>query len=254
MVERKRRANRKIESLRGSIAEMLAVPKIKMAKKDDNDFILEQEEDFAYRTQQSATLERLLAPLDISLPSTSLATGGLVNDGSHALINNAVEALVSDRASIQSYIEPEQIDTRRGLSGSRETLTTDAFNHRNDLWRNMHVRITEPMPCYNVGFYSLILSSADVARNLYTYVQDLVLHTVPIESNCMPTASEAGSIRLSSETVQDIMNQLWMMGFRPIERVREDDAEARALRSEIEYLRNLVQSLTQADRASGSVF
>lgn len=258
MVDRRRRARREE---RKTIVKKFDVSKL---SKDFNNYILNDEgspvrlvelaeadtslaEEKAAHLFDGGTVMNTLVTSTIPL----LEEGELVLD-SDILADGALVTL--DACQLQQQVSLDNVNAPISQASSspiqNTVISAEAYNGRNDLWRNMHVRITEPMPCYNVGFYSLILSSADVARNLYTYVQDLVLHTVPIESNCMPTASEAGSIRLSSETVQDIMNQLWMMGFRPIERVREDDAEARALRSEITYLRSLVQSLTQANRAS----
>ena len=130
-------------------------------------------------------------------------------------------------------------------------ISAEAYNGRRDLWQEMRIRVTEPLPYYNTGFYSLSLSCLDRARQLLHYVRDLTMQTMRTDEPIMTASNnEHGTIRVSPEAIQELMNQLWLLGFRPAESLRDSNTEIDALRSEITYLRSLVQSLTQANRAS----
>lgn len=74
-------------------------------------------------------------------------------------------------------------------------------------------------------------------------IRNLVMYTLEEGEGISPTMP--AGIRLTRETLQGVMNDLWLLGFRPAESLRGDYAGTeRALREEITYLRGLVDSLT----------
>jgi hypothetical protein len=83
-------------------------------------------------------------------------------------------------------------------------------------------------------------------RDSISIARSITMETREYNPNSVVMQHDEGAMRLDRDTLQELMNELWILGFRPAGNLNQNTQEVALLRDEITYLRTLVQRLTNA--------
>lgn len=134
-----------------------------------------------------------------------------------------------------------------GISDNGEVALTrfnDIVNRRDS---RLRLRITQYSP-YMPDRYQMyiFIRREGFDRDSISVAQSIIMETREYDPNSMIMGYGEGAMSLNRDTLQELMNELWILGFRPAGNLNQNTQEVALLRDEITYLRTLVQRLTNA--------
>jgi hypothetical protein len=111
-------------------------------------------------------------------------------------------------------------------------------SERRNTTESIRIRVEIESP-YRPNSYNLHVFSRDEHTRRTSVVRDLVMETVE-EGQMMPNIP---GMRMNGDTIQELMNNLWILGIRPSDSINPDRQIATVLNQQIEHLRNIINQL-----------
>jgi len=170
----------------------------------------------------------------------------------HRIFNLASEESQAHPGSINEAGEiPEEAynSLRRIVPLGRCEMTLELAS---ELSRRTNMRVLiEQASVFSNNMFDMHMMMRERDSNRIHVVRSVTMETIDQSPNEVIPHYEA-ALRLPIESVQEIMNKLWIIGLRPAERLNQTTQEVAILREEVTYLRTLVQRLTNCPELPSS--